>query len=196
MKYDAFSAGVEPGGLRSRDEIRILICYLLTSVGAPLSRSDILKIMQAHGLANYFEVSDALSDLTENGNVILQGEHGELCTASDTARMIAKQLESALPPVVRNKAVSAALQLLADAKRERENKVEIEKTERGCTVTCHISGGRDDLMAFVLHVPDLNQARMVKENFQRSPETVYRTLLALVTGDMNLAADLLKNSGK
>lgn len=54
MAYDAFTAGVEPGGLRTRDEIRILLCYLLTSVNAPLSREDILQSVQGLGLANYF----------------------------------------------------------------------------------------------------------------------------------------------
>ena len=29
MEYDAFDAGIELGGLRSRDDIRLLICYLL-----------------------------------------------------------------------------------------------------------------------------------------------------------------------
>lgn len=27
--YDAFSAGVEPGGLRNRNEIKVLIAFLL-----------------------------------------------------------------------------------------------------------------------------------------------------------------------
>ena len=38
MKQDAFSAGVEPGGLWHKNDIRILLCYILASVGAPLSR--------------------------------------------------------------------------------------------------------------------------------------------------------------
>ena len=28
-EYDAFSAGVEPGGLRNRNEIKVLIAFLL-----------------------------------------------------------------------------------------------------------------------------------------------------------------------
>ena len=31
--YDAFSAGVEPGGLRNRNEIKVLIAFLLKNVG-------------------------------------------------------------------------------------------------------------------------------------------------------------------
>lgn len=193
MDFDAFTGGIEPGGLRNKNEIRILICYLLSSLDAPLSKSDILNIIQDNGLANYFEVTDALAELTEKGNVIVSGEKNELCSASGTACMIAKQLDTALPPVVRDKAVAAAINLLARTKRERENKVEIEKTARGYNVICHISGGDMDLMNFTLHVPDLYQANMVKNNFHHSPENVYRMLLALVTGNSEMAAGILKD---
>lgn len=194
--FDAFTGGIEPGGLRTKNEIRILICYLLASVNAPLSKDDILSIIQDNGLANYFEVTDALSELTEHGNVMTSGENNELCTVSDKARMIAKQLDSALPPAVREKAVAAAINLLAKAKRERENKVEITRDERGYNVTCHISGGDMDLMNFTLHVPDSYQAQMVKKHFHDSPETVYRMLLALVTGNSDMAEGILKEGRK
>lgn len=36
MIHDAFSAGVEPGGLYSGDEIKVLICYLLMHVSERL----------------------------------------------------------------------------------------------------------------------------------------------------------------
>lgn len=192
MEFDAFSAGVQPGGLRSKNQIRILICYLLSSVGAPLSKEDIVNIMQENSLANYFEVTDALSELIEKGNIITMPDNPKLCTASETARSIAKQLDNMLPLSVRERAVAAAINLLAKAKRERENKVDIIKTDCGYNVECHISGGEMDLLAFSLYVPDLFQARMVKDNFHREPENVYRVMLALLTGNTDLVSDLLK----
>ena len=30
MKFDAFSAGITPGGLRSKNDIKLLICYILS----------------------------------------------------------------------------------------------------------------------------------------------------------------------
>lgn len=192
MDFDAFTAGIEPGGLRTKNEIRILICYLLTSVNAPLSKDDLVEIVQGNGLANYFEVSDAISELTEKG-IISSGEHSGECAAGDAARMIAKQLDTALPPTVRGKAVAAALNLLAKAKRERENRVEILRTPNGYNVVCHISGGDSDLMSFTLAVPDIQQAHMVRDNFQNSPGTVYRMLLALLTGNGDSASDFLNN---
>lgn len=196
MDFDAFTAGVELGGLRSKNEIRILICYLLSSIDEPISKSDILNITQDNALANYFEVTNALSELTEKGNVIVSGKNNDFYSASDTAKLIAKQLDTALPPVVRDKVIAAAINLLAKTKRERENKVDIIKTERGYNVICHISGGKMDLMNFTLHVPDMYQANMVKYNFHKSPESVYRTILALVTGNSEMALDILKENYK
>ncbi len=191
MKYDAFTAGVEPGGLRSRNEIRILVCYLLTSVKAPLAEDDLVEIIVENGLANYFEVTDAIAEMAEKGNIILSGEMPRICTAGDSARMISKQLDFELPPSVREKALCAALNLLDRARREKENTVDVVPAEHGYCVTCHISGGAEDLMNFSLYVPDLAQAGIVKKNFQDSPETVYRMLLALMTGNRDIAAGLL-----
>lgn len=192
MDFDAFTGGIEPGGLRTKNEIRILVCYLLTSVNAPLSKDDIVEIVQGNGLANYFEVSDAISELAEKGIITVEKAGGE-CTAGETARLIAGQLETALPPAVRGKATAAALNLLAKARREKENRVEIRKTANGYDVVCHISGGNADLMNFTLAVPDMLQARMVKDNFQESPGTIYRMLLALLTGNGDSAAELFKS---
>ena len=191
MDYDAFTGGVEPGGLRTKNQIRILICYLLSSVDAPLSRQDIIGIMQDNGLANYFEVTDALAELLDKGNITADAEHPDLLSATRQARMIAKQLDAAVPLSVRERAVSAAVNLLAAAKRERENKVEINRTERGYNVTCHVSGGDMELMSLTVYVPDLYQARVVKKNFHRDPQRVYNLLLAALTGDDELTRSIL-----
>lgn len=192
MKFDAFTGGIEPGGLRTKSDIRILVCYLLTSVETPLAKSDLVQIIVDNGLANYFEVTDAISEMAEKGIITVSGDHAEDCAATKTAHMISKQLDSELPPAVRHKALCAAVNLLAKAKRERENRVDIAPDGKGFCVNCHISGGKTDLMSFSLHVPDAAQANLVKENFQSSPEIVYRMLLALVTGDREIASDILK----
>lgn len=195
MDFDAFTAGIEPGGLRTKNEIRILICYLLASAGAPLAKDDIIAILQGNGLANYFEVADAVAEMAEKGLLSREGTDPELFTVSETGQVVAKQLDSVLPPSVRDRAAGAAVSLLAEAKRKRENRVEFVRLENGYNVVCHISGGSTDLMSLSLYVPDLYQARVVEKNFHRSPETVYRMLLALVTGRTDLAAELISSAG-
>ena len=137
MKQDAFSAGVEPGGLWHKNDIRILLCYILASVNAPLSRQDLTRIIQEKGLANYFEVEDALASLLTQGN-IAQDREGR-CTVTPAGREIADSLDATLPLSVRDKALEAAFTLLAQAKAQRENRVDLTKTKRGYQITCHIS---------------------------------------------------------
>ena len=77
MEFDAFDAGIELGGLRSRDDIRLLICYLLKSIDAPMTRQMLNDSMQEDGLANFFEVGQAIEELLKTGNIttdILQDE--------------------------------------------------------------------------------------------------------------------------
>lgn len=191
MDFDAFHAGVKPGGLRTKNDIRILICYLLVGVGAPLSGADITQVMQENGLANYFEVMDALSGLVEMENISVCKEESGLYTANEKTQEISKRLHTSIPASIRDQAVAAATNLLSAARRARENRVEITRFEQGYQVNCHISGGDVELLSFCLYVPDLHQARLVKRTFLQNPEQVYRVMLALVSGNREITSDLL-----
>ena len=192
MEYNTFTAGVGPGGLRTKNDIRVLLCYLLASVNVPLHQEDILSILQEYDLANYFEVMDALSDLQTKGLVSASREYPGCMMIEKQGREVARQLDVTLPVSIREKTVAAAMNLLARGKREQENRVEIRKNDKGYGVTCHVSDGDMDLLTFTLYAPDLYQARTIKKNFHRNPEIVYRAILAAVTGSRDLAADALR----
>ena len=192
MEYDTFTAGVGPGGLRTKNDIRVLLCYLLASVGAPLPQEDILSILQEYDRANYLEIMDTLSDLQSKGLIQASQEFPGCVTTTQQGREVARQLDVTLPISIREKTVGAAMNLLARAKREQENRVEIKKNDKGYSVTCHVSDGEMDLLAFTLYAPDRYQANQIKKNFHRNPEIVYRAVLAAVTGSRDLAADALR----
>ena len=189
MECDAFTGGVAPGGLRSKSDIRILICYLLKSVDAPLSGEDIIRVMQEKALANYFEVNDALSALVSLGNI--RREEDGTYVLEPQGKSVADNLDVLLPLSVRDKAIAAAMSMLASAKIERENAVTTTRTDNGYNVSCHISGGDMELMNLTVYVPDLYQARVVKKNFHRDPQRIYSLLLAALTGDDELTKNIL-----
>ena len=83
----------------------------------------------------------------------------------------------------------AEIDALAQAKAQRENRVELQKIKQGYQVTCHISGGDMDLMAVTLYVPDRAQAEMVKRSFYKDPAGVYKLVLASLTKDTSLARE-------
>lgn len=183
MEFDAFDAGVEPGGLRSKSDIKLLICYLLRSVGRPLTKETIDEVMQSYGLANYFAVSQSLLELAEAGSITCVNVQGTAAyQLEQSGRQAADMLESALPVTVREKAVNAALRLLAKERRERENTVRIEKKDGRCTVVCSILDNDVELMGVRLFVGDELQAQTVKENFLRDPSGIYQSLIAQLTG--------------
>ena len=70
MAFDTFDEGISPGGMRSKSEIKTLICYLYNSVKESMDKDLIVQAILKQGLANYFETSSAFDDLVNNGNLI------------------------------------------------------------------------------------------------------------------------------
>ncbi|MCI8496814.1 MAG: DUF4364 family protein [Clostridiales bacterium] len=187
MEFDAFSVG-RPGGLLSRSDIKLLICYLLSSIPEPLERQHLAGILQDNSLANYFEVVDISEELVSQGHLsVSQGPNGDVVlSVTGSGREAAKELELSLPLTVREKAVKAAVRLLSRLRLEKENRVEIEEAPDGCHITCHVSDGKQELMCLRLLVADRLQADAVKEQFLSNPARVYQGVLALQTGDYSL----------
>ncbi len=181
--FDAFNAGIEPGGLRNKNDIRILICYMLSSVNAPLAAKDITDILVRYNIVNYFEANDALSALEEQKNISLKDG---IYSIEPAGRTIAQTLDTSLPLSVRDKVLQATINLMARAKAERENRVDVNAAKNGFNVTCHISDRNNDLMKIELFVPDKKQAEIVKNNFHADPQGIYKLLLAGLTGDEEL----------
>jgi hypothetical protein len=183
MEYDAFDAGIELGGLRSRDDIRLLICYLLKSVDAPMTRQMLNDAMQEDGLANFFEVGQAMEELLKTGNItadILDDE--EVITVTEKGREAAELLQTSLPRTVREKAVNSAIKLVTRAKVERENKIEVKKEDDGgYTITFTLFDRGTELMKLSIYVVDSLQLEQVKQNFINDPVKVYSTIITSLT---------------
>jgi hypothetical protein len=191
MKNDAFSANVKPGGLISKDNIKILICYIIKNIKPGLSKEDIIHSIEEDNLANYFEIVDAISYLLNNNHI--EKTEKSLFKLTATGKVISDEFDTTIPYTVRERVMSSALRLLSKNKIEKENKVEIEKLEYGYNVTCHVSDGNVNLMSFSLYVPDLMQANIVKENFHNDPKFFYDVLLSLGTENKDLVNDVLEN---
>lgn len=193
MEFNTFDEGVVPGGVRSKNDIRTLICYLFCAVGKPMSKQIVLSALQKKGLANYFESSACFDDLIKFGNIELVDEENKLYYATKNGKIIFEQLESTLALTVKERAYSCALSLLEQQQIEKENTVTINKIDNGYTVNCRISGGDTDLFSFEFYVPDHNQARLIKKNFQKKPDVIYKTMIAMLTKDKEYVRDALKD---
>lgn len=177
MKKRAFSAGVIPGGLQDKNEIKILICFIISKIDALLKKSDITIVLQAYGLANYFDVSEAFSDLEASGSIKKVEEGFEI---TPQGKMIVNELSGNLPAVVKDKAINATMSYINKLKIEKENKVTICENKYGFDVNCSISGGEFDMLKLTLYAPDKEFANTIKNNFYEKPAEIYNNILSLL----------------
>lgn len=197
MDFDAFAGGIEPGGLRNKSDIGILICYMLDNINKPFPKEDLISVIQENGLANYFETIAALSELIKCENVEYTDEAQEMIQVTKNGRLISRQLHTSLSLSIRQKAINATSKLIEKRKVERENPVSIRKAENGgYNVTFRITDGMRDLMALTLFVPDLAEANAVKRNFHKNPERIYSIVLAAVIGEKEMINEALKELKK
>ena len=194
MAFDTFDEGIAPGGLRSKNEIKILICYLYASVQDKMSQSLVIEAIRADELANFFEIVIAFDELVRDGNLLESDvvDNEQTYVLSGTGRVIASQLETTLAHTVKQKSYDCALRLLGERKTARENTVDIQKNDNGFEVVCRVSGGDVSLLSLSLYAPNYEQAEVIKKNFLSYPQTVYKTMLGLMTKDVETVGEALE----
>ena len=192
MAFDTFDEGINLGGMRSKNEIKTLICYLYNSVKENMDKGIIIQAILKQGLANYFETSSAFDDLVMNGNLIPADDEHKTYSLTEKGAEIAKQLDSTVAYTIKEKAYACAVKLLAEKKKEIENRVNISKNDNGFTVECSVSGGDMELMKLDIYAPEMEQALILKKNFLDNPKKAYKIMLALLTKDKETVGEALE----
>lgn len=175
LQFDAFTAGIEDGGLRSSSSITIIVCYILANCQQKITAQNIIDALVSGKIANYFEVSNAISKMIKKGHII-ENEDGTLSITAD-CRFLVDIVENDLPLTIREKSIEMVCKLAEVEINKKENKVSIDKTENGYKVTLHVSDIDSDFMVLTLNVPTEAQAVVIKEKFQQKPTEVYKNLM-------------------
>lgn len=184
FKLDAFPVDETTGGIRSSEKIRIIICYILVNSDACLSREDMLSSLYDNGIANYFEISQAIDNLLDVGAISI--DNGIL-TVNEKGIKIAKELEDELSVYIKNKAVRATKLTALYEKRKKENAVTITKTgEKKYRLDISILSGmkeEDEMLSVSVFVTDSMQAENMKNNFLNNPVKLYEKVIEALTDD-------------
>lgn len=182
MDKDTFTAGVVPGGLTDYTEIKILICYVLNELHAPLLHDDLLEALTRQGYVNYFESASALSDLLEAGHIAQDSESQYMILASGSE--IAAVLAEDVPTTVRERVLLSAQELARRQRNRNVHKVAILETDLGykvrCTV-CDMAG--NELFAVELDAPSKRVAQRIRENFVTYAEDLMRFSITKLVGE-------------
>lgn len=175
LKFDAFTANVKNGGLRSISSITMLVCYIVANLNNKVKADTITLALSESMLANHFEVSDSISKLLKAGT-IKQNEDMTLHmdnTEIDEIDLIEKDL----PFTVRQSSIKACQKIIAKESFKRENTADIIKTDNGYKVVLSVSDNEIDFLRLELFAVSITQAEIIRDKFISNPVKVYDTLI-------------------
>lgn len=175
LRFDAFTAGIKNGGLRSVTSIQLLVCYIIANINAKVTAQNIIETVDEGMLANHFEISNAIAKL-QNKGIIIENEDLAL-SLKENDKEIIDIIERDLPLTVRETAIKLCQKIIAKETYKRENKTEIIPLENGYNVNLHITDGETDYLTLDLFAPTIEQAELIKDKFITNPVQVYETLI-------------------
>lgn len=195
LDLNAFTAGVEPGGLTHGYEIKILVCYLLEQIGTGMTFTQISDALLHRSLVNYFELANALSDLAESGHLTCEDCAGRqedtIYRLTDLGRQTAITFRHAAGFCPRESGqIRQAISCCA-GKLNRRTMLPSCKTEDGYIVDMTICDIGSDLLSLSLFMPTEQEADQVRQHFLSDPLLTYKGVLALLTGDLQTVGQLI-----
>ena len=181
MERDAVSAGVsEIGGLFSTAEIKILVCYIISSINSPVPGQMLANVLHYEGIANCFEVNDAIDSLCNSGHLQLVDKKDDTYIITDSGKSIAETLKTSLPVAVKDRAYRAAVKMVAQFKNAKESDIKITKENGKTFITCSAMDGGQPFMSIKLLVADEEQALCIKNRFLND-NTIYSKIIEILT---------------
>lgn len=175
MDFDAFTAGIEEGGLRSSSTITILVCYILANCKEKITAQNIIDALVDGKIVNYFEASNAIAKMINKGH-FTQDSEGYL-NITDDCRFAVDIVEKDLPITIREKSIALVRKLAVHEINKKENRVEISEKSNGFEITLHVSDIDKDFMVLTLSVPTITQAELIRDNFLQNPAKIYENLM-------------------
>ncbi len=175
-EYSAFSSGVELGGLRNTAQIKILVGFLVKNLNGWMERDKVVEILQIHGLANYFDASQAVEEMVQNGSLNIN-EKGAL-EITRKGRAAVDELEGEIPRSVRERALKDALCYRTKEKTKSENHIEVKYLENGANLTFTIVSDGDTMMELTLFAADEQQVERIRNNILKDPDSLYSNIVS------------------
>ena len=165
------------GFIRDPLDERLLILYILDRLILPVTMAELTDLAMCDGGMNYFRFTDALGALTENGQVLRDGD-GRL-SITEEGREICALCATELPRSVRTRCDGNTQTLNRALKRRSQVRAVITPLpgRERCQVELILDDDAGNVMTLHLTAPDRIQGELLAERFQARPDRVYQAVL-------------------
>ena len=177
--------------LQDKNDVKIFILYLLRNVGYPIVYATVIDLVLGDGAVRYIDFVECFAELIEAGNISrLSGstdvdiKTDELFVITDRGRKVADALSSDLSTYIRDISLHRAIKYLSFKKDGTDVKCEIKPLYDGRSEITFSFIKRDEVLLSVNMLSDNEkQTEMTRRTLDHDPERVYRSIIALMSGD-------------
>ena len=174
--------------LNNKTDIKIFILYLLSNVGYPLSYDQIHDISVQDNFVASMEFTECFSELLDTGNVekieATDGEGGTTYRITAQGNSVAAALQSDILGFIRTKSLKSALRYLSFSRKGLFVQTEaVQRPDGRFDLKCSVAEPDNPTMELSIMVDNRYQLNRMRHHFEENPETVYRSILALLSGE-------------
>ena len=181
LENNASSAGVTLGGLYNTAEIKILICYILSAIKEPVPAAMLSNELHFAGLANGFEVSDAIVSLSESGHIKSTDSSDTAYVITEKGKLIAEELKTSISYTVKDRAFAVTVKMLSHIKNIEQTEFEVVRENDVPYIVCTVKDSSLPLMSIKILLSDEGQATAIKERFLENPTEIYLNIIEKLT---------------
>ena len=177
--------------LNEKNDIKIFILYILRHVGYPLHYATIIDLVLGDGAVKYFDFVECFVELVEAGNITrcdrdAQGEYkiDEEFVISPQGATVADTLSTNLATYIRDKSLKRAFQYLSFQKNGTKVKLDIKPRYDGSSqISFAFERAGETFFSLQLIADNEKQTEKMRQNLDINPENVYKSIIALLSGD-------------
>lgn len=178
--------------VRDKNYVKVFVLHLLKNINKPLDFNTINDIVLYDGYIEYIDFATCFSELLDDEHIEeLKGSDGELdkYRITEKGKSVADALSDSIFDEIRDRSLKSALKLLDFKENGSEllfNVEEINGEEKGYMVRCTIKEKKTDICSVSVRVDTQSRVELIRKNFYERPEIIYRGVLALLSGDVNM----------
>jgi len=165
-------------------DLKVLICYMLSSVKEAIPVTETAQLFHYEGIANYFDTQTAIYDLEKDGYISQSSKGKDMIIITPKGEVLSNTLKDSVSAILREKVYGAVVKMLARYKAERDTDIEITEKKGGFLLTYKVKGGDETILSFSIMLPNMAQANYLKERILKNPKYYCDSLIELLTDDL------------
>ena len=173
------------GFIHGELDTKILILYVLRRLPRPVDGEKLAELCSFDNGVGWFDYSDCLADLVDNGHV--ERLEGGRYLITEKGKTNGEAAETSLPYSVRVKADRLTEPVAERMRRDAMIETSHEVSAGGVMARLRLSDGKGEILSLALLAPDEETAAAMEKAFRTDAEGIYQRVAEILTDGMEKA---------